>query len=80
MLSRKQKGFTPAQTMPVARKLRFMGDETSRRGCLVDRCAQRQGCQHELSGHLGMWEHGMDFVYGHRWRYVQIMYTYLPEE
>lgn len=28
-------------TMPVANKLRFMGDEMSRRGCLVDRCAQR---------------------------------------
>ena len=41
MLSRKQKGFTAMPTMPVANKLRFMGDEISRRGCLIDRCAQR---------------------------------------
>ena len=80
VLSRKQKGFTATPTMPVADKLRFMGDEISRRGCLVDRRVQTQGCQHELSGHLDMWEYGMDFVCGHRWRYVSAMYTYIPEE
>lgn len=80
MLSRKQKGFTAMPTMPVANKLRFMGDEISRRGCLVDRCAQRGRGANVSSGHLDTWEYGMDFVCGHRWRNVYRIYTYLPEE
>ena len=59
MLSRKQKGFTPAPMMPVANKLRFMGDETSRRGCLVDRCAQRGRGANMSSldtGYVGAWD------------------------